>query len=301
MSESEFPIVVHGTTVEPREDVDGSWFAHVFDAEDRYTVDGLDTSRESADVMAHVAAALLRRAVERATADMQADLAEAQADRDRMGAILAEDFPRIKSIVFPDPGGALAMQFTPTWVLGLLAHTFGELLGEAPNYVELRATHREHGPLLFTIQRAGGTTPHDGRVAAEARCADLQARLDATADMAKDFLSAQVAEKNRSNALRDRLDAAMAFADPAARKGLLAALTPETIEACLSARGWTDVSSPSLVNIREWRHDGTNEYAATPLRVDFCDYAMHVDSALRDIGEIEGRPAVAVYLDMVGK
>lgn len=272
MSESEFPIVVHGTTVEKPVGGPGEWSVDVGDDHDGFTIAHTGPLSDAGQI-ARVAAALLRRTVERATADLQADLAEAQADRDRMGAILVEDFPRIKSIVFPDPGGALAMQFTPTWMLGLLAHTFGELLGEAPNYVELRATHREHGPLLFTIQRAGGTTPHAGRVAAEARADALQARFDA----------------------------AMAFADPAARKGLLAALTPETIEACLSARGWTDVSSPSLVNIREWRHDGTNEYAATPLRVDFCDYAMHVDSALRDIGEIEGRPAVAVYLDMVGK
>lgn len=270
MSESEFPIVVHGTTVEKPIGGPGEWSVDVGDDHDGFTIAHTGPLSDAGQ-LARDAAALLRRTVERATADLQADLAEAQADRDRMGAILAEDFPRIKSIVFPDPGGALAMQFTPTWMLGLLAHTFGELLGEAPNYVELRATHREHGPLLFTIQRAGGTTPHDGRVAAESRCANLQARLDA----------------------------ALAFADPVTQKALLAALSPEAIEAYLSAHGWAVANERST--FREWCVDNGAGGAAVPLRVDFRDYVSRVADVLKEIEAFEGRPAVAVYLDMVAK
>jgi len=101
--------------------------------------------------------------------------------------------------------------------------------------------------------------------------------------------------------LQSRLDTALAFADPTAQKTLLAALTPEAIEAYLSAHGWTDMSSRLLVNTREWRRDGTETYAAIPLRVGFCDYAFCVSSALCVIAASEGRHTVAVYLDMVAE
>jgi len=202
-------------------------------------------------------------------------IAELTADNERLRALLAGDMPRFKSIVFPDPNNAIAMQFTPNWMLQLLAHTFGELVGTAPNYVEsveMQSEDPEKGRLVLTIQRTTGRSPHEKRVEAEQRATALQAKLDA----------------------------ALAFADPAARHLLMAALLPATLEAYLSTHGWTHMPSPLLVVIHEWRIDGAETYVGVPLRVDFHDYAARVYSAIGAIATAEKRSPLAVYLDMLG-
>lgn len=221
-------------------------------------------------------------------------VAELTADNDRLHALMAGDIPKFRSIVAA-PGGGIAAQFTPHWMLKLVADCLGELLGDAVNYVEVQAEHSVHGDLTFTIARRAGQTPHQKRVEAEQRAADLQARLDTVGALAQDLLAAQVAEKNHSNALQTKLDAALAFADPTARKSLLAALSPETIEAYLRARGWTVAGEHGPFH--SWSLDEAR--VAVPLRRDIPRYAARVVDVFTEIARAERRLRLAVYLDMV--
>lgn len=69
----------------------------------------------------------------------------------------------------------LKADFVPLFI-GWMAEWFREQGGM--NYVEVEAFHPETGPLLFTMQRKDGTTPHELRCEAEAQSARLQQEID---------------------------------------------------------------------------------------------------------------------------
>lgn len=197
-------------------------------------------------------------------------VAELTADNERLRALMAGDIPKFRSIV-AGPGGGLAVEFTPHWMLKLCADTLGDVLGDAVNYVEVQGEHSVHGDITFTIARRAGQTPHQKRVEAEQRAAALQAKLDA----------------------------ALAFSDPTALLPLMAAILPAKLETYMSSRGWAHLPSLRLVNTREWRLGGRDVYVTVPLRLDFCDYASCVHHAIGAIATAEGRSPLAVYLDVV--
>lgn len=46
-------------------------------------------------------------------------------------------------------------------IIGGIATTLGEILGDAPNYVSMVVNGAECGTLIVTVQRGSGKTPHD--------------------------------------------------------------------------------------------------------------------------------------------
>jgi len=69
----------------------------------------------------------------------------------------------------------LSATFVPLFV-GWMAEWFTESGGM--NYVEMHVFHLDTGPLVFTMQRCEGKTPHELRQEAEARVEQLQQAVD---------------------------------------------------------------------------------------------------------------------------
>jgi len=69
----------------------------------------------------------------------------------------------------------LKADFVPLFI-AWMAEWFREQGGI--NYVEVEAFHPETGPLVFTMQRKDGKTPHELRCEAEAQIERLQDELD---------------------------------------------------------------------------------------------------------------------------
>jgi len=70
---------------------------------------------------------------------------------------------------------ALKASFVPLFI-GWMAAWFREQGGM--NYVEVEAFHPETGPLVFTMQRCNGKTPHELRLKAEAQVEQLPQAVD---------------------------------------------------------------------------------------------------------------------------
>lgn len=148
----------------------------------------------------------------------------------------------------------------------LLVHHMGAIVKEAPNYVEIRADHEEHGALTLTIQRRDGKTPHEKRVEAEARADALQKRLD----------MALTADLRDSDTLRR--------------------ITPEMANAYLKAHGWREESCPAGTN---WCPDGDYDEEVTVPHGDLFEYPRILLNILAYISKVEKRTPLAVYLDML--
>lgn len=64
--------------------------------------------------------------------------------------------------------------------LDQLARVCQRYLSSAPNYVEIRFSDETRDPMLVTVQRLHAPTPHEKRVLAEQRVAELEAAMRAT-------------------------------------------------------------------------------------------------------------------------
>lgn len=98
-----------------------------------------------------------------------------QAVENREAVIDAMSNPRSVHVDYDQEQHKFLMSFKADFVplfVGWMAEWFREQGGM--NYVEVEAFHPEAGPLVFTMQRKDGKTPHELRREAEATIARLQ-------------------------------------------------------------------------------------------------------------------------------
>lgn len=127
----------------------------------RHAVAELVTSNDPADTIA----ALNQRVLER------------EAEIDRLQAAIAGKLDNEMLLkVLHIEGNTLAADFEGGLARVIAAH-FAEVVAEAKNYVEMRFEGHKVGPLLVTVQRMNGKTPHALRMEAEAEVDRLRGAL----------------------------------------------------------------------------------------------------------------------------